>query len=214
MSQYKLPEVGAPVLVTLPRPYGRADAISRYTVADVRERQLTLRSEQPSVDPAPPPGVPCLVGAMMPGGRRSSCEAVVVASGVSMLIVDVARDPRQHPRYRRPCKVTLEVPDMGLGVVEGVLEDLSAGGMRVHCPALLPLDHRVFVSILLSDTQPILAIGEVRGVDRGDGAGDLVARVQFTMMSPSHRTRLATLLEWPVEDEDGGPVAPSVLSYR
>jgi hypothetical protein len=214
MNYRTLPAAGTPVLVTLPQPYARVEAPARYTVADVRGRQLTLLCVEEFGAPDPPAGVPCLVGSIDAAGRRSSCEAVVVASGASMVILDVMPDPRQHPRYRRACKVRIEVPESDFGVLEGVLEDLSAGGLRVHCPVFLPVDRRVFVSVLFAETQAVLAIAEVRGVQRGRRDGDLIARLQFTLMAPSHRARLAALLEWPVVEpgdlgDDAGQAALS-----
>lgn len=200
MKHYATPAIHTSVLVTLPQPYGDAGSPTSYRVAEVRDRQVVLHSEGRSGEPRPLAGVPCLVRSEL-GGRRSSCEALVVASTTSVLIVDVARDPRQHPRYRRPCTVRLEVPDTDLGVVEGVLEDMSAGGMRVHTPALLPVDSRVFVSIMPADTQPILAIAEVRGLHHAERPDDLVARLEFTLMAPSHQARLAMLLEWPIDEQ-------------
>jgi len=194
LKPYDIPVTGTSVVVTLPHPYAGADHPCHYRVADVRDRQVTLHAEDRMAEPGPPAGVPCLVRSDL-GGRRSSCEALVVASTRSVLIVDVASDPRQHPRYRRPCTVRLEVPDTDLGVVEGVLEDISAGGMRVHTPVLLPLDQRVFVSLVLADTPAIIAIGEVRGMHSGDRPHDLVARLQFTLIAPSHRARLTMLLD-------------------
>jgi hypothetical protein len=199
MDHQSLPSTGTPVLVTLPRRYARPGGQARYVVGDVQERQLTLLSDERCAT-VPPAGLPCLVRAAGTEGRRSSMEAVIVASGASMLVIDVASDPRRHPRYRRSCRVTLEVPDGELGVVEGVLSDLSAGGLRVRCPVLLPVDQRVFVTVLFTETQPVHALAEVRGVHRGEGAGDLVVRLQFTLIAPSHRARLAALLEWPVDD--------------
>jgi hypothetical protein len=199
MAHYVIPAAGTAVLVTLAEPYGNVDAPVPYRVSDVRERQLTLHGDLQSDAPRPPAGVPCLIGSV-DGGRGATCEALVVTASASMLIVDVARDPRQHPRYRRPCKVRLEAPGAQLGVVEGVLEDISSGGIRVRTPVSLPLDHRVFISILLADTYPILAIGEVRGAHLEGGPRDFVVRLQFTVMAPTHQARLALLLEWPIEE--------------
>src|SRR5579862_1339750 len=127
MTHFAIPAVGSTVLVTLAEPYGSADSPVPYRVSDVRDRQLTLHGDLQSTAPRPSAGVPCLVGAL--DGRRSGTrEALVVGASASMLIVDVARDPRQHPRYRRPSKVKLEVPGSQLGVVAGVLEDISTGG--------------------------------------------------------------------------------------
>ena len=199
MSSYAIPPVGTPVLVTLAYPHGDVDAPAPYRVTDVRDRQLTLQTDVPCAEPRPSAGVPCLI-ATDDGGRAKTFEAVVVVAGTAMLIVDVGRDPRQHPRYRRPCKVNVQVPGAGLGVVEGVLEDISAGGARVRTPVLLPVDQRVFVSIVLADTQPILGIAEVRGMHRDRRTQELVARLEFTVMAPSHQARLALLLEWPVDE--------------
>jgi hypothetical protein len=197
MSHHPLPEAGTWVLVTLPQPYAPLDAPARYSVADVHGRQLALQPEERVAQPDPPPGVPCLVRSVLPDGRPATCEAVVVASGASMLIVEVVGEP--PPRYRHPCKVTIEVPDAGLGVIDGVLEDLSAEGLRVHADAVLDPDQRVFVTVQLTDLQPVVAIAEVREVHRW-GEDDLVARLEFTVMAPSHRARLAALLEWPTTE--------------
>jgi PilZ domain len=199
MTHYAIPAVGTAVVVTLAEPYGGVDAPVPYRVSDVRERQLTLLADAPSDAPCPAAGVPCLIGSVG-GGRGSTCEALIVTSSASMLIVDVARDPRQHPRYRRPCKVKLEVPGAALGVVEGVLEDISAGGIRVRTHVSIQLDQRVFVSVLLADTHPILALGEVRGVQHDGGSRNFIVRLQFTVMAPTHQARLALLLEWPVDE--------------
>ena len=204
MAPYMIPTAGSAVLVTLAEPYGSVDAPVPYRVSDVRDRQLTLHGDLQTDVPRPPAGVPCLIGAVN-GGRGSTCEGLVVISSNSMLIVDVARDPRQHPRYRRPCKVRLEVPGAQLGVVEGVLEDISTGGIRVRTAVPVPVDHRVFVSVLLADTFPILAIGEVRSEQLDTATSEFVHRLQFTTMAPTHQARLALLLEWPIEE-------PSALS--
>ena len=106
MSSYAIPPVGTPVLVTLAHPHGDVDAPAPYRVTDVRDRQLTLQADGPCAEPRPPAGVPCLI-ATDDGGRAKTFEAVVVVAGTAMLIVDVSRDPRQHPRYRRPCRVNV-----------------------------------------------------------------------------------------------------------
>jgi len=213
MNAYAVPLVGASVALTFPEPYGNVEVPQIYRVVAVRPRQLVLWPHGQTGGAVPPPGVPCLVApADGPGG--SSCEAEVVSSGGSRLVVDIAPDPRQHPRYRRPCRVRLEVPGSGLGVVAAVLEDISAGGMRVHTTVLLPLDSRVFVSVLLAETQPILAIAQVRGVYRGAGPDSVVARLQFTMMPPTHAARLAALLEWPLIELEGDDLAPTEVVGR
>jgi len=200
MDHHSLPGAGTWVLVTLPQPYASVEPPVRYTVADVRDRQLTLRPGERFAQPGPPPGVPCLVRSILPSGRRQRCEAVVVACGGSTLILEVAAQACLVPRYRRPCSVRIEVADADLGVIEGVLEDLTASDVLVHLPVLLEPDHQVFVTVVLSDLQPLLALAVVRDMHRWDDADDLVARLEFTAMGPSHRARLAALLEWPVTE--------------
>jgi PilZ domain len=200
MKHNTLPTVGASVLVILPRPCGEAASPVLYRVVEVRDRQLTLRAGTVTTGRTPGPGVQCIIGPAG-GARAARCDAVVVSSTTSALIVEVERD-REPPRSHRPYKVCLEAPDGGLDHVVGVLEDISAGGMRVHTPVPLPLGLRVFASILFADTQPVLAIAEVCGVCRGDGPDDHVARLQFTLMAPSHRARLNVLLAWPLDEPD------------
>jgi PilZ domain len=202
LNHYAIPPAGVPVHVTFPQPYGGGDWPVPYRVSGVSARQMTLWPVALVPEPKAPSGTPCLIGSTF-GGRESLCEGVVVTSGPSTLVVDVARDPRRHPRYKRACKVRLEVPGRGLGVIEAELEDISTGGMRVRTPVPLPLDARVFVAVLLADTEPILAIAEVRGAHAGRAPNDRIARLQFTVMSPSHHARLATLLEWPVDGDVG-----------
>jgi hypothetical protein len=216
MNPQSVPAVGMPVLVSVPRQYASADSPIPARVADVHDRQLTLVTETSLGEAGPPAGVPCVI-TFACDGRQGRCEAAVIASGATMLIVDLAGDLRRHPRYRHAGTVRLEVPGTSLGVIEGVLEEISAGGLRVHTPVLLPLDARAFTSILLADTHPILAIAEVRGVQHGDVAQDLIARLQFTMMAPAHRTRLAMLLEWPVDqppDPGGTRLRDVVVAVR
>jgi len=198
MSQYAGPEVGAPVLVALPAPYDGGSAVT-YLVADARDRQLTLHSEVPRLDASVPAGVPCLVS-WVDSDRDTSREAIVVASTASALIVDMAPERRRHPRYRRLCAVRLQVPYSPLGVVEGIAEDISAGGMRIRTAVALPADARVFVSILPVGTPPILAVAEVRGPRSGDQPTHHLASVKFTLIAPSHAARLATLLECSTAD--------------
>jgi hypothetical protein len=195
MRHHQLPEAGTWVLVTLPQPYAPVDAPARYAVAEARDRHLALRAEEGSARPDPPPGVPCVVRSVLTQGRSAICEAVVVASGASVLMVEAAAEPPR--RYRQPCKVAIEVPDAGLGVIECVLEDLWADGLRVHTGTVLTAVEHVFVTLQLSEMQPILAMAEVREVHRW-GDHDLLAALEFTLIAPAHRARLAALLEWPV----------------
>jgi len=188
---------GSRVHVTLPEPYGRAGVPARYVVVDAYERELTLRPEAPPPAALPPVGTPCLIGPSLTEDCRSASEAIVVASGPSMLIVDVVvNDRRHHPRYRCACAVRVEVPGTAMGCVEGVLEDLSAGGLRARMPVLLPVDHRVFVSVLLPAAQPIAAIAVVRGAYWSGRRDHGLSRLQFRLMAPSHRARLDALLAW------------------
>jgi c-di-GMP-binding flagellar brake protein YcgR len=117
-----------------------------------------------------------------------------------MLVVDVDPDPRRHPRYGVACKVGLEVPGTELGAFAGILEDLSAGGMRVRTPVQLSPDQRVFVSIELPEAPPIQALAEVRGMHHRGSDDEFVARLQFTFMSSLHQGRLEALLEWPAAE--------------
>ena len=199
--------VGASVVVALPSPYGGPGSPRRYRVAAVLGREVTLRPEAGPIEPWPPAGAPCLIGSGAAAVRHESCEAVVVASSASMLIVEVVRDARRHVRFRVPCRARLEAPGTNLGVLEADVEDISMGGMRVRIPVLPPLDCRLFASVQVGDAPPILAISEVRGVHHGDEPGDLVVRLQFTVMAPSHQARLGALLEAPADEPTSRAVA-------
>lgn len=69
--------------------------------------------------------------------------------------------------------------------------------MRVRTPVLLPVDARGFVSVLLPDEAPVLAIAEVCAGHVLQEGGGFVARLQLTVTARSHFVRLATLLTWP-----------------
>jgi hypothetical protein len=79
--------------------------------------------------------------------------------------------------------------------------------MRAYTAALLPLDSRVFVSVLPAETQPTRAIARVGGVYRGTGNDSVVTRLQFALMPPTRAARLATLLESPVLEADDNDLA-------
>ncbi len=152
------------------------------------------------MEPGLPLGAPCVIN---PGHVEQERLAVVVAAGSSVLIVDVARDPRRHSRYRRPWPVTLEATCSELGVVETTLEEISVGGMRVRTPVLLPVDAHVFVSVMLPDEPPVLGLAEVRAGHADSDEDGFVARLQFIVMARSHYLRLATALAWGARERDG-----------
>ena len=209
LSPYAIPAVGTTVLVTLPDPHGDGTP-RRFRVVEARERVLTLNPEGQLGEPGPPAGTPCLVGAIASGRPRAQCEAVVVSAGALALVVDVAPDPRKHPRHQRPWKVKLEAPGTGIGVVEGTMEDISVGGMRAGTPVRLPVDARVFVTVLVDRSAPVLAIAEVRAAHARDDAEGFVARLQFTVMARWQYLRLAVLLAWASEepgDAHGTPMS-------
>ncbi len=202
MSNYSLPPRGASVLVTLPKPYRRGSAPACYTVAGARGQRLTLLSDEQWGDLDAPPGAPCLVRSVHAQGRRLTCPALVVAAGASTLIVDAATDPRRHSRHRRAYRVRIEVLDSDIGVVDGISDDLSVGGMRVRTAIALPPDARAFVTVPLADAAPVLALAEVRGA-RGTTEADVghIARLKFTLIAPFQEGRLQALLRWPSDEE-------------
>jgi len=197
VSNYTVPAVGALVLVTLPHPYAGP---VRCRVAAARDRELTLHLDGEAGEPAPPPGTPCLVASLAGDDPPTDCEAVVVALGASVLVVDMARDPRRHSRHRRPWAVRIEPVSTTAGVVDATVEDVSVGGMRVRGDVLLPVEARVFVSILLADAPPLPAIAEVRAAGAHPGGAGYTARLQFTVMARSQYVRLATVLASPSDD--------------
>ena len=142
-------------------------------------------------------GTPCLVD-YTNGARRLNIDAIALSSGPGGVILQLhIADRRRSPRYGQPMTVTIEVPGTGLGVIEGVAEDISLGGLRLRVPAHLPAGRRAFVSVAVADRDPILAAARILTCERTVGGLSHFARVEFTLVSAHDQARLFALMDWP-----------------
>ncbi|MEY2451985.1 MAG: hypothetical protein QOD92_1559 [Acidimicrobiaceae bacterium] len=97
-------------------------------------------------------------------------------------------------RYRTEVMLGLEALG-GDVLVEGLVQDLSKGGVRAIIPSLLPEGGRAFAVITPPGELPIVAMIEViaQQVIVEDGTVELRAR--FVELSPPNRDRLNSLCE-------------------
>jgi hypothetical protein len=195
-----MPSVGDRIRIDFPKLTTSLDGSGRYKVTDIDgDETITVR---PIV--GCPPGVrsgtPVLVGYLV-GGRRIQVGAIVVSCGTGGAVLQLyVGEQRRFPRHRRPVAVTIEVPQTSLGVIDGITQDISTGGLRAIIPLAIPVDQRALISLGVAAADPILMMGRTLScvpvaVRRGH-----VLRVQFTVVSASEQARLFAFLDWPVSE--------------
>jgi len=145
-------------------------------------------------------GTPCVVCYIDQGDEQHS-GALVVGSGPDGVVLRL-QDERQHPRYRRPLAVTVEVPG-DRRMRYGVTEDVSLGGFRAEIDGMVASGNWAFASLRLATADPIVAIVRPLSCDQVDGRGAYVVRARFGVMSTADQLRLFALLDWPVDEPVG-----------
>jgi hypothetical protein len=192
-----LPSIGSRIHLEFPKVQGRLDSAGRYLVVDVDGADgvtaRPLRGDPPEIRA----GTPCLVD-YTKGARRLNIDAIALSSGAGGVILQLhTADQRRSPRSGQPMTVTIEVPGTGLGVIEGIAEDISLGGLRLRVPAHLPAGRRAFVSVTVADREPILAAARILTCERTVDGLSHFARVEFTLVSAHDQARLFALMDWP-----------------
>jgi len=200
-----MPLIGTEIGVEFPKVEVPLDPAGRYTVTDVDERgDVTAR---PVFEQAPRVrgGTPCLVDYDF-GGTRFMVDAMTVSSGAGGVVLQLSMaDPQPVPGHHRPVAVTIEVPGSGLGLVAGITEEISLGGLRVLVPVALPVDRRAFVSLGVADAAPILAAARTLSCSPAKGSRSYVQRVVFTMVSVHDQARLFAIVKWAALERSGAP---------
>jgi hypothetical protein len=90
------------------------------------------------------------------------------------------------------------VPQTNLGVIDGLTEDVSVGGLRARLPVAVPADQHAFISLDLAGSDPILAAARTLSCAPIGPRASHIVRVQFTILSAQDQARLFALLEWPI----------------
>lgn len=204
MQAIPMPSLGDRIRVDFPTSNSPSDPSGRYVVADIDGADNITALP---LGFSPPPlraGSPCLVqyGA---GQRRLNVGAIALSSGPGGVVMQLhTLDQRRFPRFRRPISLTIEVPHTTLGVIDGVTEDVSLGGLRAHVPVAVPTDRRAFVSLGVASADPILAVARTLSSNPVGAQGTHAVRVQFTVISPQDQARLFALLDWPVSEPSTG----------
>jgi hypothetical protein len=210
-----MPLVGGRIQIDFPRLITAFDSSGRYTVTDIdRLETITVR---PIVGCAPVlrSGTPALVRYSV-DGRRLQVGAIVVSCGSGGAVLQLqGGEQRRSPRYRRPIAVTIDVPQTSLGVVDGITEDISLGGLRAIIPVAIPADQRAFISLAVVAADPILMMGRTLSCAPVAVRGGHALRVQFTLVSACDQARLFAVLDWPVLEPSAEParavVAPEMM---
>jgi PilZ domain-containing protein len=194
------PPLGGRVQLTFPRSIGWS---GRYVVDDVDGGDtVTVRPIAGRAGDAPV-GTPCFVTYTM-GQHRLTTEAITIDCGPAGAVLQLRlADQRRFPRYRRPIAVEIDVPQTALGLVEGVSEDISLGGLRARVPVGIPTDRRAFVALGQADAQPILVAAKILTCAPSGVGTSHVVRVEFTLVSPDDQARLFALVDWPMVEPAG-----------
>src|SRR5579862_7909574 len=205
MPTISMPAVGGRIQVDFPRLSTSLDASGRYVVTDIDGAETITARPIVGCPPGARSGTPVLVGYSI-DGRRVQVGAIVVSCGPGGAILQLyAGEQRRFPRHRRPIAVTIEVPQTSLGVIDGITEDISLGGLRATIPVAIPVDRRAFISLCVAAVDPILMMGRTLfcapvPIRRGH-----ILRVQFTVVSASDRARLFAFLDRPVFEPSAEP---------
>jgi hypothetical protein len=198
MRAVPMPPVGGRIQVDFPRLSVPYHSSGRYIVADIDGDDTITVWPVGGYTPEVRAGTPCLVEYRV-SARRLTVGAIALNSGPGGVVMHLhTGDQRRFPRLQGPVAMTIEVPSTDLGVVDGVTEAVSLGGLRATVPVALPADQRAFVSISVVAADPILAAARTLACAPAVARGSHIVRVQFTVVSSSDHARLCTLLHWPV----------------
>jgi hypothetical protein len=205
MQAIPMPSIGDRIRVDFPTSNSPSDPSGRYIVADIDGADNITALPLGFSPPAMRAGSPCLVEYRR-GQRRVNVGAITLNSGPGGVVMQLhTLDQRRFPRFRRPIALTIEVPHTTLGVIDGVTEDVSLGGLRAHVPVAVPTDRRAFVSLGVATADPILAVARTLSCNPVGARATHVVRVQFTVISAQDQARLFALLDWPVSEPSTGP---------
>lgn len=194
-----MPSVGTRIRVDVPLR-SAPNGSGQYLVADVDKSDNVSAWPLGCSAPSIRAGTPCLVEYRV-GGQRICVGATTLNAGPHGLVIQLyAQDQRRFPRFRRPTAMTIEVPTTSAGLIEGVTEDLSLGGLRAKLPVAVPTDRRSFVSLELAGGDPIMTVARTLSCTPVGGRGAHLVRVQFTAVSANDQARLFVLLDWPIQD--------------
>jgi hypothetical protein len=200
-----MPVIGTQIRVEFPKVAVPLEPAGHYTVTDVDERGDV--TAWPVFEQAPPvqAGTPCLVDYHV-GGERFIVDAMTVSSGAGGVVLQLSMaDPEPVPGHHRPVAVTIEIPGSDLGLVEGVTEEISLGGLRVLVPVAVPVDRRAFVSLGVADATPILAAARTLSCSPAKAPASYVLRVVFTMVTVHDQARLFAMVKWAALERTGPP---------
>jgi hypothetical protein len=188
--------VGAAITIEFPTAVVSHDGKGPYVVVDVDGHDTLTARSMLGEPPAVRVGTPCLVHSTIEAERQIR-EAIVLSSGPGGVIVQVhPADEHRLPHCRRPMTVLVEVPGTQLGVVEGVTEEISVGGVRARVPVELPTCRRAFISLPGEDSTPILAVATILACGPTIAERTYFLRAEFTLVSPHDQLRLFALMNW------------------
>ena len=132
------PAVGARIQIDVPRLSTSLHASGRYVVTEIDGAEAI--AVRPIVGCAPGARSAHLFWwATTPTGGAYRW-AIVLSCGSGGAIPQLyAGEQRRFSRHRRPIAMTIEVPQTGLGAVDGITEDISLGGLRAAVPVAIRL---------------------------------------------------------------------------
>jgi len=99
-----------------------------------------------------------------------------------------ARLPRRHPRYSYSQPIEL-VSEQTHAKLSASTANISRGGVFVSSRVILPVGHRVWLSLLAGD-KPLEALAVVRHAREGIGMG-----LEFEQLGPTSQSALGTLID-------------------
>jgi hypothetical protein len=193
-----VPSIGERLQIDFPRLSVPDEPSRRYVVADIDDNGNVTARPIGGCPPSARTGTPCTVQ-YHAGAEPRRVAAILVSCGPGGVVMQLhAGDQRRFPRYHRRVAMTIEVPQTNLGVIDGVTEDVSVGGLRARIPVALPADQHAFISLDLAGSDPILAAARTLSCAPIGARASHIVRVQFTILSAQDQARLFALLEWPI----------------
>jgi hypothetical protein len=200
MKAIPMPPIGERVQIDFPGLSASDDWSGRYVLSDIDGSDTITARPIIGSSPCLRAGTPVLVGYQI-DGHRLHVGGIVINCGPSGAIIRLhTAEQRRFPRFCRPVAVSIEIPHTNLGVIEGLTEDISLGGLRAALPLPTPVDRRAFIAVGVAGSNPILAMGRILSCVARDHRSSHVVRAQFTLISASDQARLFALLDWPLVD--------------